>query len=245
MDSRFQDKPVATSADIVRLRQDWTQLRGAAPLAQVEAYWHALRGARLLPDRWEVDPRGIEAALGDAFILERIAPGHARIRIAGTRVADLLGMEVRGMPLSALFEPAARDRLQAAMRCLFDDPAIQKFSLSSPARIGKPPLKAQMALYPLRSDSGAVARALGVVVTEGEIGRAPRRFDLLQARRQVLSQEDAPRTALPAPETAPGADEGPDYALPAGAARAEAAEPAAAFKSTAVPWLRVVRSDAE
>ena len=57
----------------------------------VEAYWTALRGARLVPSRSEVDPRGIEAALDRAFVAERIAPGVARLRLAGAHLADLNG----------------------------------------------------------------------------------------------------------------------------------------------------------
>jgi len=247
-------------ADIIKLPQDWAALSGAAPLTLVDAYWHALRGDRLVPDRADVDPRGIESALSHAFILERIAPGHARVRIAGSHLTDLMGMEVRGMPLSAVFEPAARPKLQAALRCLFDDPAIQKLSLSSEGRIGKPAIKAQMALYPLRNDLGDVSRALGCLVSEGEIGRAPRRFELTHVRRRALSDEDLrPPQLEPAPSKA-----GPPAPLVEASEEAapeptttrnrsfgpgtptkplQAAEPAAAFKSTAVPWLRVVKDD--
>ena len=48
------------------------------PIAEVEAYWEALRGVRMMPLRSEIDPRGIERALDHTFILERIAPGLAR-----------------------------------------------------------------------------------------------------------------------------------------------------------------------
>ena len=41
----------------------FTRDTGFSALAQVEGYWDALRGARLMPKRAEIDPRGIEAAL--------------------------------------------------------------------------------------------------------------------------------------------------------------------------------------
>ena len=44
-------------------------------IAQMDAYWEALRRGQLIPKRSDVDPRGIEAALEHAFILERIAAG--------------------------------------------------------------------------------------------------------------------------------------------------------------------------
>ncbi|MEM1421046.1 MAG: PAS domain-containing protein, partial [Pseudomonadota bacterium] len=52
-------------------------------LSLVEAYWEGLRAGRLVPRRADVDPRGIDQALEYSFILERIAPGMARFRLAG------------------------------------------------------------------------------------------------------------------------------------------------------------------
>lgn len=214
-------------AEVISLGQTLTSEPRRGALAEIDAYWHALRGTRLVPARSDVDPRGIEGALSFAFIVERIAPGHARIRIAGTHLTDLMGMEVRGMPLSALFEPQARPNLQGAVRCLFEDPAIQTFHLTSEGRIGKPALKARMALYPLRNDLGDISRALGCLVTEGTLGRAPRRFNIRHAQRKALTEPDtALLTAFETPGPSPVA---------------AAAEPVETFQSTAVPWLRVVK----
>ncbi|HHB80338.1 MAG TPA: PAS domain-containing protein, partial [Aliiroseovarius sp.] len=92
-------------------------------LSQVEAYWEGLRNGRPMPARAEVDPRGISDALEYAFVREKIAPGMARLRVAGHHLNDLLGMEVRGMPFSALFLPEARGKLQEAMETAFTAPA--------------------------------------------------------------------------------------------------------------------------
>ena len=78
--------------------------------AQREAGDHPML-QRAVPMRSDVDPRGIERSLEHAFILERIAPQMARFRLAGMHLTDLMGMEVRGMPTTALFAPAARAAL--------------------------------------------------------------------------------------------------------------------------------------
>ena len=88
------------SGEVVSLN-NYRQASFYNPIAEVEAYWEALRGSRLMPTRAEIDPRGIEQALEYAFIVERIAPGIARLRIAGSHLNELMGMEVRGMPLTA------------------------------------------------------------------------------------------------------------------------------------------------
>ncbi|NCU21311.1 PAS domain-containing protein, partial [Candidatus Falkowbacteria bacterium] len=77
-------------------------------LADLRSYWEALRQGRPVPARAEVDPRGIERALDYTFLLERIAPGMGRFRLAGMHLNDLMGMEVRGMPLSTFFAPLSR-----------------------------------------------------------------------------------------------------------------------------------------
>jgi hypothetical protein len=41
------------------------------------------------------------------FLVEQIAPGnHGRLRLAGMGLSDLLGMDVRGMPITALLTVA-------------------------------------------------------------------------------------------------------------------------------------------
>lgn len=218
---------------VIQLPQTWKALKGSGPLAQVDAYWHAVRGGRLVPERADVDPRGIEGALSHAFIVERIAPGHARIRIAGTHLGDLMGMEVRGMPLSAMFEPVARPQLHEAVTDLFRMPCVLRFAMLSEGRIGKPSLRATLALYPLRNDLGEISRALGCVVAEGPIGRAPRRFSITHVARSPLRSKEQDAQLL---------TQQTETQRPARAAGL--AEAASDFDTTDVPYLRVVKSQA-
>ena len=118
-------------------------------LAVVEDYWDSLRDGRLLPGRDEIDPRALSGALSRAFLVERIAPGQARFRVAGSHLADLVGMEARGMPVSALFEPEARTRLSEALEAVFEAPAVVRMALSSAGGIGRPALTGGMVLLPL------------------------------------------------------------------------------------------------
>lgn len=168
---------------------------GYAAIAQVEAYWEALRGSRLLPKRSDIDPRGIEQALENAFILERIAPGIARLRIAGSHLNDVMGMEVRGMPLTSFFVPAARAEIADLLEVVFQTPAVSTLNLRSTVAAGCPELEARLILLPLKSDLGDVSRVLGCLVVKGQIGLAPRRFEI--ARKEVM-QITAGLPCLPA-----------------------------------------------
>lgn len=167
-----------------------------APLSLVEAYWDALRAGREMPKRAEIDPRGIESALEYAFILERVAPGVARMRIAGTHLHDIMGMEARGMPLTAFFEHACRTRVAGLLEEVFQTPGTGEITMQSHGSLGQPALEARMVLLPLKSDLGDVSRILGCIVCQGELGTVPRRFDIKTAHVRRLSSAPAmPRRA--------------------------------------------------
>lgn len=175
--------------------------RSLSPLRQAEAYWSALRdGTAAVPSRAQIDPRGLGNILGQTFILERIAPGLARFRLAGQNLNDLAGMEVRGMPLSAFFTPAARAGAGAILTRLFDDPAVAELTLTGEPRPRRPAAEARMILLPLRGASGEIDRALGVLVAEIAGGAPPWRFDIAGHRLRPVAGPRAPRAGI---ETSP------------------------------------------
>ncbi|WP_133488434.1 PAS domain-containing protein [Aliiroseovarius marinus] len=154
------------------------QSKSYPAIAQVEAYWHALRNGRLCPTRQEVDPRGMAGALHEAFILEKIAPGLARIRLAGQHLNDIMDMETRGMPISVLFEADARKELHRALEALFDMPAQVTLSLTTQPGAFRKPVEAQMVMLPLRDEDGEITRVLGALQVDGDLKRGPHRFSI-------------------------------------------------------------------
>ncbi|HEX9856966.1 MAG TPA: PAS domain-containing protein, partial [Paracoccaceae bacterium] len=168
-----------------------------AMISEVRAYWEALRHGPRLPLRAQIDPRGIEGALEGAFILERVAPGIARFRLAGMQLVELIGMEVRGMPVSALFDPTGRQRLASGLEQVFTSPAVLDLRLEAERGIGRPSLTARMVVLPLRRDSDGADLALGCLATEGEIGRRPRRFFIANAMIEPLPTADSRPQAAP------------------------------------------------
>ena len=155
-------------------------------LQSVRGYWEALRVFGALPRRDQVDPRGMAEALGNVFLIEQIAPGHARLRLAGIHLNDLLGMDARGMPLSALFEPGARSRLYAELEQIFTSPAIIEIWLEAERGVGRPEMTGRMMLLPLTGTAGDPPLALGCIVTDGAVGRQPRRFGIASMVRELL-----------------------------------------------------------
>ena len=178
-----------------------------AALGRVEAYWEGLRDGRLMPARAEVDPRGIADALEQAFIFEKIAPGLARVRLAGRHLNDLMAMELRGMPVSALFLPEARREVARILDEVMDTPAVVRLSLISERGFGRAPLIARMILMPLRDGHGAPTRIFGALQAVGRIGRGPSRFCVQDVETRPVSPAQARRPVgaayAPAPATGP------------------------------------------
>lgn len=163
-----------------------------AALGVIESYWDSVRKGRLVPNRFEVDPRGMSGALANAFILERISGGLARFRIAGSLITELAGSELRGVPISALFNGASRDELAEAIGAVFEDPSIVRLKVSSPAGIWRPSIEGHLVLLPLRSDLGDITRVLGGFEFSGDVGSAPRKLTIdAQSRRGLTGYAGA------------------------------------------------------
>jgi len=170
---------------------------GLPLLAALESYWRELRGARCLPVRTEVDPGRIDAALPHAMILERIAPGMARLRVAGEAICQLSGTEARGLPLSSLFALSSRDTLAALLEPVFAAPALVELPLVQPRSLWRARVTGRLLILPLLGRQGLVDRALALLVTDtaAHPGRA---FDIAGDgvfRHEPLSHTD--RLAAP------------------------------------------------
>jgi hypothetical protein len=191
-----------TGDNIVSLHR-FSDGRGVTPLRQVEAYWSALRDGAAVPKRTQIDPRGLENVLEYAFILERIAPGVARIRLAGQHLNQLAGMEVRGMPLSTFFSSSGRAHLSAALEHVFEAPAVAELILKGKPKFGRPAPEARMILLPLRDENGQVNRAIGVLVADDPKAHAKLSLSVVDTALRPVSgfqHSETPRAVAGVPQ---------------------------------------------
>ena len=208
------------------------------PLRVVESHWHELATARAeVPLRSEIDPRRIENALEYAFLAERIAPGLAKLRVAGAHLNDLMGMETSGMPLSTLFTPAGREKLADAVTRVFAEGVMVEIRLTGEEGFGRNALQGDLLLLPLRSDMGDMTRMIGALVTTGRIGRTPRRFEIESVSVHAPALDKTPAETPPvatAPEPTPArglAEEATPF------------EPAPSSDTKKPPYLRLIVSN--
>ncbi len=194
MKSVFGKSPGSRVGEVVAMDR-FRSGRSLSPIRQAEGYWTALLDGDGVPKRSRVDPRGLENILEYTFILERIAPGIARFRLAGHHLSALAGMEVRGMTLSAMFEASARKEVSQTIERVFSEPAIAEVELSASGGLGCPRLEGRMILLPLRSDLGEVSRILGVLVSDDPVGTTPRQFEICANQVREVAGIQGPNTA--------------------------------------------------
>ena len=65
-------------------------------LQTLYGYWNEVRAGRIAPQRLEIEPSRIAGILSETFMLERIDAGTYQFRLAGTRLCELFGSELRG-----------------------------------------------------------------------------------------------------------------------------------------------------
>lgn len=130
-------------------------------------YWNSIRDGRLAPFRSEIEPREIAPLLDSTFILEAQNRDSVRFRLAGTKLCESFGMELRGMSALALWHGDCRARVRDVMHRVVTEPCIGHVSCTVENRGGFQ-YEAEFLYMPLRSDMGEMTRVLGCGYYMGE-----------------------------------------------------------------------------
>jgi hypothetical protein len=91
---------------------------------QLYAYWDSVRNGRVAPRRFEIGPAKIASLLPETFIAEGAGLLGYRFRLAGTKICEQFGRELRGADLLGLWEEADRDAFASLLRNVFTDAAV-------------------------------------------------------------------------------------------------------------------------
>ena len=126
------------------------------------AYWNEIRGDRLAPKRFEIEPSRIAGILPDTFILERNDQETSRFRLAGTRMCETFGAEFRGVNFFELFGPEDRITLQRQFSVIARQGAVGLFTIESKTA-GDLAIRSEILLLPLVHMRDTVDRFLGAL----------------------------------------------------------------------------------
>ncbi len=124
------------------------------------AYWDSVRGRRLAPRRFEIDPSRISTILPYTFILERRDAETFSFRLAGTRMCDIFGRELRGTNFLDGWEAIDRLPLLRQFSALVRQGTAGTVGLEL-AATGEEPVECEVLLLPLRHTRETIDRVLG------------------------------------------------------------------------------------
>jgi hypothetical protein len=129
---------------------------------QLYAYWDRVRNGRVAPRRFEIEPAKIAAILPETFIIEGAGLLGYRFRLAGTRICDQFGRELRGADLLSLWNEADREAVASLLRPVFTDAAVGYGRFRAYTRTDRQ-VSFELVLLPLIHTGEAINRILGVI----------------------------------------------------------------------------------
>lgn len=129
---------------------------------QLFDYWNSMRGDRLAPKRFEIEPSQIAKLLPDTFILERIDAETSRFRLAGTRICEAFSAEFRGVNFFELFTLEDRTTLQRQFSVIARQGAVGVFELEAESTSGHK-ARFEVVVTPLMHTREVVDRYLGSI----------------------------------------------------------------------------------
>ncbi len=121
-----------------------------------------MRGARLSPEREEVDPLAIRHILADTMMLEADEARTFPMRISGTRLNALFLGEQKDRAFIDLFAPAERPSAAAMILSMLNGARPVVATLTA-APQGDEPATLELLLLPLRHRGKGKARILGAL----------------------------------------------------------------------------------
>ena len=159
-------------------------------------YWNALRGEQDAPLKSQIEPGAIPHLLSSLFILETEADRQIRFRLAGTKICDLFGHDLRGERFSALWANGQNEDIERTAKGVMDHAIPTLFNATGYSTAGHH-AAFEIIMMPLRSPEGGCDRLLGAIapaVAASWLEIVP--LELLALDRSRLLHDKFGRTAL-------------------------------------------------
>lgn len=133
-----------------------------AATQELFSYWNVLRGARLSPERGEIDPAAIRHIVADTMFLEVDDERQFPVRVSGTRLNALFLAEQKGHSFVSLFAPDERATASKLISAVVD--GVRPVVAGLVAELDDDcPASLEWLLLPLRHHGKTHARVLGML----------------------------------------------------------------------------------
>jgi hypothetical protein len=124
------------------------------------AYWNGLRAGRVAPSRLEIDPSRIGAILPEIFLVERLDTVTYSYRLAGTRLCEIFGRELRGTNLLDGWSTADRALLAQDLSVTCEQGAATHYVMEGGVDNARR-VHLETLLLPLMHAGNAIERVIG------------------------------------------------------------------------------------
>lgn len=151
----------------------------------VYSYWNGLRGDRIAPRRFEIEPSCIGGNLPDTFILERSGHSNLRFRLAGTRISEAFGIDFRGVNLFQLFDAFDAAMMHRQIDLSVSGGAVCVFQISAASGCGLS-AEFELLILPLTHTRSTIDRFLGTLTP---VNRPDWLGTVALTKRKILSHE--------------------------------------------------------
>lgn len=162
-------------------------------------YWNGLRGGRIAPARLEIDPSRIGAILPEIFLLERTDAATYTYRLAGTRLCELFGSELRGTNVLDGWPAPDRSALAGDLALTCERGAAIHLMLEASADADHR-VQLEAAFLPLMHTESAIERVIGAmsaIASPHWLGHEPLRTRRI-LHHELIWPDGRPNAALAA-----------------------------------------------
>lgn len=125
-------------------------------------YWNEVRGRRLAPRRFDIEPARIAGILAETLILERMDEATYRFRLAGTRISEQFATEFRGENFLDLWSDRDRDQVSMMMARMGEQGGAGLLEIEAHTADGRTAFF-EVILLPLIHTRDVVDRFLGAI----------------------------------------------------------------------------------
>lgn len=128
------------------------------------AYWNDLRAGRIAPRRLEIEPSGIGQILPETFMLERTDRTTYQYRLAGTRLCEIFGTELRATDILAGWNASDRAAIASDLASTCEQGGVTLLTLEASANTAHQ-VQIEVILLPLMHANNVMDRVIGAMST--------------------------------------------------------------------------------
>ncbi len=127
-------------------------------------YWNDLRNGRKAPNRFEIEPIKIGPLLPETFILETDDTRSFNFRLAGTKICETYGYELKGLDFISFWKDRNdREAVESLLHTIKEDGSAGLLEFSAMSEDDGESCRFEILLLPLIHSGEKVNRIMGVM----------------------------------------------------------------------------------